>query len=88
MPQALFGHATLGAVLRYWEKKRGKRRMPARRDIDPIEMDRRVLPQLMLCEVSAHGNLVRFRLVGTSLAKISSVISEPRHYSSRIATEK
>jgi hypothetical protein len=69
MPQALFGHATLGAVLRYWEKKRGKRRMPARRDIDPIEMDRRVLPQLMLCEVSAHGNLVRFRLVGTSLAR-------------------
>jgi hypothetical protein len=69
MPQALFGHATLGALLRYWEKKRGKRRMPARRDIDPIEMDRRVLPQLMLCELSDHGNVIRFRLVGTSLAK-------------------
>ncbi|HKT20894.1 MAG TPA: PAS domain-containing protein [Stellaceae bacterium] len=69
MPPALFGHATLSALLRYWEKKRGKRRMPARRDIDPIEMDRRVLPQLMLCEVAEHGNVIRFRLVGTSLAK-------------------
>lgn len=69
MPQALLGHATLGALLCYWEKKRGKRRMPARRDIDPIEMDRRVLPQLMLCELSGHGNVIRFRLVGTSLAK-------------------
>jgi hypothetical protein len=69
MPQALFNHVTLGALFNYWEKKRGTRRMPARRDIDPIEMDRRVLPHLMLCELSAHGNLIRFRLVGTSLAK-------------------
>jgi len=69
MPQALYSHATLGALFRYWEKKRGSRPMPARRDIDPIEMDRRVLPHLMLCEVSEHGSLIRFRLVGTSLAR-------------------
>lgn len=69
MPQELFDHATLGALFRYWERKRGARKMPARHDIDPIEMDRRLLPHLMLCEMSEHGNLVRFRLVGTSLAK-------------------
>jgi len=69
MPQELLDHAVLGAVYRYWEKKRAGRRMPARRDIDPIEMDRRLLPNLMLCGISAHGNVIRFRLVGTSLAK-------------------
>lgn len=69
MPQELFNHATLGALLLYWEEKRGARRMPARQDIDPIEMNKRLLPHLMLCEVSEHGNLIRFRLVGTSLVK-------------------
>ena len=69
MPQELLDHAVLGAVYRYWEKKRAGRPMPARRDIDPIEMDRRLLPHLMLCGISAHANMIRFRLVGTSLAK-------------------
>lgn len=69
MPQELFNHATLGALLLYWEEKRGDRRMPARQDIDPIEMGKRLLPHLMLCEVSEHGNLIRFRLVGTALVK-------------------
>ena len=69
MPQELFDHATLGALFRYWERKRGIHPMPARHDIDPIEMDRRVLPHLMLCQVSALGAVVRFRLVGTSLAR-------------------
>jgi hypothetical protein len=65
----LFDHATLGALFRYWEKKRGSGGIPTRRDIDPIEMDRRLLPHLMLCELSGGGNVVRFRLVGTALAK-------------------
>lgn len=69
MSQALYAHTTLGALFRYWEKKRGARNMPARRDIDPIEMDRRILPHLMLCELSDHGNVIRFRLVGTLLAR-------------------
>ncbi len=69
MSQELYDHATFGALFRYWEKKRGARRIPARHDIDPIEMDRRLLPHLMLCELSGRGNVVRFRLVGTALAK-------------------
>jgi hypothetical protein len=69
MSQALYAHTTLGALYRYWEKKRAARTMPTRRDIDPIEMDRRILPHLMLCELSDHGNVIRFRLVGTFLAK-------------------
>ena len=69
MSRELFDHATLGALFRYWEKKRGSSGIPTRRDIDPIEMDRRLLPHLMLCELSGRGTVVRFRLVGTALAK-------------------
>ncbi len=69
MLQEVLDHATLGALFRYWEEKRGARRMPARRDIDPIEMDRRLLSHLMLCELSERGSRIRFRLVGTSLVK-------------------
>ena len=69
MPSELFDHATLSALLRYWEDKRAGRRMPARSDIDPIEMGKRLLPHLMLCEISEHGNAIRIRLVGTSLVK-------------------
>jgi len=69
MAREVVDHATLGALLAYWQEKRGKRRMPARQDIDPVEMDKRLLPHLMLCELSEHGGAVRFRLVGTSLAK-------------------
>ena len=56
MSAELFQHATLSALFRYWEKKRGGRAMPARRDIDPIEMGPKLLPHLMLCELSDRGN--------------------------------
>ncbi len=69
MSRALFDHATLRGLLLYWQEKRGSRRMPARCDIDPIEMDKQLLPHLMLCELGERGNVMRLRLVGTSLAK-------------------
>lgn len=62
-------HPTLAALLAYWQAKRGARSMPSRQDIDPVEMDKRILPHLMLCELADHGNVIRFRLVGTSLAR-------------------
>jgi hypothetical protein len=69
MPAEIFSHATLGALFRYWDKKRNGRAMPARRDIDPIEMGPKLLPHLMLCELADRGNRIRFRLVGTFLVK-------------------
>src|SRR5262249_46315718 len=39
--------------------------MPRRVDIDPIEMDPRLLPNVMLTEVVDGGRRFRFRLVGT-----------------------
>jgi hypothetical protein len=62
-------HATLSALFRYWDKKRTGRAMPARRDIDPIEMGPKLLPHLMLCELAEQGSRIRFRLVGTLLVK-------------------
>jgi hypothetical protein len=69
MSVEVFNHATLGALFRYWDKKRNGRAMPARRDIDPIEMGPKLLPHLMLCELADHGSRIRFRLVGTFLVK-------------------
>jgi hypothetical protein len=69
MPAEVFNHATLSALFRYWDEKRTGRVMPARRDIDPIEMGPRLLPHLMLCEFADKGTRIRFRLVGTLLVK-------------------
>jgi hypothetical protein len=69
MSAEVFNHATLGALFRYWDKKRDGRSMPSRRDIDPIEMGPKLLPHLMLCEVADRGQRIRFRLVGTLLVK-------------------
>jgi len=56
----------LTALLTYWEKKRGTRVMPRRRDIDPLEMPTRLLPYLQLIELGERGRL-RFRLIGTAI---------------------
>lgn len=69
MPAEVLNHATLSALFRYWNTKRDGRAMPARRDIDPIEMGPKLLPHLMLCELAERGNRIRFRLVGTFLVK-------------------
>lgn len=59
----------LGALLQYWEDKRRGRPMPARDDIDPLEMGPKLLPHLVLCDLFDHGARVRFRLVGTTVVK-------------------
>ncbi len=69
MPAEVLNHATLSALFRYWNEKRDGRAIPARRDIDPIEMGPRLLPHLMLCELAERGSRIRFRLVGTLLVK-------------------
>ncbi len=69
MPIDVYNQATLGPLFRYWDKKRGGRAMPTRREIDPIEMGPKLLPHLMICELADQGNRIRFRLVGTILVK-------------------
>jgi hypothetical protein len=56
--------AGLEPLLRYWERKRGTRRMPRRADIDPAEMVG-FLPAVMLVDVVADARRYVYRLVGT-----------------------
>ena len=59
----------LREALAYWEAKRGTRPMPRRRDIDPSELPRHLLPQLQLIDVVEDGRRFYFRLVGTAIVE-------------------
>lgn len=56
---------TLCHVVNYWCAKRNGRRMPARRDIDPLEL-RRLLPNIYLLDVAGPSRY-RYRLIGTTI---------------------
>ncbi len=56
----------LGSALAYWIEKRGERAMPRRRDIDPTEIPRKILPNLQIIEAIDGGARFRWRLVGTA----------------------
>jgi hypothetical protein len=57
-------HPILGSALAYWQRVRGGRAMPSRRDIDPADMPA-LLPHLQLVDI-VDGRF-RYRLVGTAL---------------------
>jgi len=52
----------LRALIRYWHEKRGRRPMPSRSDIDPVEIPR-LLPIALIAD--ARANPTRIRLIGT-----------------------
>lgn len=56
-------------LLRYWESKRQGGQLPARRDIDPLDLGR-LLPHLLLFDVVRAGGGVRFkfRVAGTAFS--------------------
>jgi hypothetical protein len=56
----------LRALHAYWSGKRRGRRMPARPDIDPVEVPR-LLSNLMLVSVAGDPPRFGFRLVGTEI---------------------
>jgi hypothetical protein len=56
----------LGPALSYWVQKRGGRSVPRKRDIDPIEVPRSVLPNLQVIDVIDGGARFRYRLIGTA----------------------
>lgn len=62
-------HPMLAALLTYWRAKRGAAPIPARREIDPLEMGPALLPHLVLCDLLDRGTRARFRLVGTEVVK-------------------
>lgn len=54
----------IAAFYAYWDGKRGDRGMPARADIDPLEMVP-FLPGIVLIDVVADARRFVYRLVGT-----------------------
>jgi hypothetical protein len=56
----------LGPALAYWISKRGHRLLPGRRDIDPVEILPKILPNLQLIDVVDGGARFRYRLIGTA----------------------
>ena len=53
-------------LYRYWEGKRRGRTMPARADIDPLEL-RQQLANLILVDVAGSPPQFRIRLAGTDI---------------------
>jgi len=60
------GDRRLQTLLDYWRDKRQGREMPARADIDPVDL-RAILPFLILVDVLEDGRF-RYRLFGTANA--------------------
>lgn len=58
----------LSHVLAYWNRQRGSKAMPERRDIDPAGLGARALPHVLLVDVVDGGARFRFRLCGTAVA--------------------
>jgi hypothetical protein len=58
----------LVALHDYWRGKRGLRAMPARADIDPADF-RKLLPNIILCNIDASGAPTTLRLVGDEIVQ-------------------
>jgi len=61
-------HPRLREFYTYWQSKRHGNKLPARRDIDPIEVPR-LLPTLVLIDVvrESGGPRFRYRLIGSEV---------------------
>jgi hypothetical protein len=59
----------IDALYRYWDEKRGSRRMPRRADLDPADL-KVYLPSILLVDVVPDSRLYVYRLVGTREVKM------------------
>ncbi|MCF8469337.1 MAG: PAS domain-containing protein [Parvibaculum sp.] len=59
---------TLAAVFDYWQRKRGERIMPARADINPLELKEH-LGWIILLDVLPDLADFRYRLIGTKVSR-------------------
>jgi hypothetical protein len=65
---AALSDPTVAAIFAYWSGKRGKRRMPSRADIDPVEL-RGLVNNIALYDVVEPGPIYRVRLVGSDIVE-------------------
>ena len=66
---AAIADARLRALFGYWREKRGDRAMPARADLDPLEIPT-LLPIVGLVDVLDGGERFRYRLTGTEIVDV------------------
>ena len=70
----LYEPTSIGDTLRplydYWLQLRAGRSMPARADLDPLNMPRHLLADIFLLDVETAPQRFRFRLMGTSVAEM------------------
>ena len=57
-------HVSLRQLHAYWNARRGARAMPARVDLDPVDL-KALLPMLILIDVVPDARRYTYRLVGT-----------------------
>jgi hypothetical protein len=57
-------HESLRTLHAYWDRKRGQRAMPARGDLDPVDL-KPLLPLMILIDVVPDARRYVYRLVGT-----------------------
>ena len=67
MSPLIANNPILSALWRYWDTKRGRRRMPLRSEIEPAEIPR-LLPHLQLVE-HVEGRGFRYRLSGSAIVQ-------------------
>jgi hypothetical protein len=79
MLSAITDDPVLLSLFRYWEARRDGRPMPERRDIDPLGMERAVLPFVALAEFVEGGRRIRYRLVGTEIVRRFDLDFTGRH---------
>ena len=60
-------HERVRAIYRYWDSKRKGRRMPARADLDPLDIPR-FLPDICPVDVVPDERKYVYRLIGTNEA--------------------
>lgn len=64
---------TIQALVGYWGRTRGDRAMPARAEVDVLDMPREVLPHLLLLEPLWDRDplIFRFRVIGTGVTQLT-----------------
>jgi hypothetical protein len=72
-----FTDPRLEQAYEYWRRKAAGRKLPRRRDIDPIEIPK-LLPDVMLVDVETDGRY-RYRLIGTENTQAQGVTATGRY---------
>ncbi len=69
-PYSCFQHSELWTLFDYWRAKRGARRLPSRRDIDPVDLAP-ILSNIWLCDYEPDHGTIRYRLAGETVVQAS-----------------